>query len=141
MSAVSYKSYSMRKIYWKVWGIWESESIEKLNRKRCSYCYHCLCGFPNVNKVGKENKCCKVYSQQLLGSKAISLFIFSEYNFCLSFSFLLIWKGILLYCGRNGMHPILQLGKGNLFIVIDKTHKVNTLVLDYGQTNGCFFVE
>lgn len=38
------------------------------------------------------------------------------------------------------MHPILQLGKGNLFIVMDKTHKVNTVVLDYGQRNGCFFV-
>lgn len=29
--------------------------------------------------------------------------------------------------GGYGMHPIPQLGKGNLFVVIDKTHKVNNV--------------
>lgn len=43
-----------------------------------------LCGFPNVNKVRKENICCEIYSQPQLASKAISIFIFMEYNFCLS---------------------------------------------------------
>lgn len=35
------------------------------------------------------------------------------------------------------MHPIPHLGKGNLFSVTDKPHKMNTVGLGYGQGNDC----
>lgn len=100
----------------------------------CSLCNQ----FPNVSKLGKENICCNVYSQPLLASKALFIFIFIEYYFCLSFPSLLMWKGIALYQGRlwNASHSPAE--HRELFVVMEKIHKVNTVFSDYGQGNGCF---
>lgn len=109
----------------------ESGSVEKLYRKG-----KVLCGFPNVNKIRKKTIHCKVYSQLLLASKEISVFIFIKCYFCLSFPFLLIGKGILIYHRkiRNTSHTVLGYREP---VLIDKTHKVNTVFVDYGQGNGC----
>lgn len=94
--------------------------------------------FPNVCKGGKGNICCNVFSQPLLVLKAISMFIFITYHFCLSFPFLLIWKGVDVYHGRQWNASCSPAEQRELFVVMEKTHKVNTVFLDYGQGNGCF---
>lgn len=94
--------------------------------------------FPNVCKGEKGNICCNVFSQPLLVLKAISMFIFTTYHFSLSFPSLLVCKGVGVYHGRQWNASCSPAEQRESFVVMEKTHKVNTVFLDCGQGNGCF---